>query len=321
MTKDLIRIAIIGAGGMAREHIKAFQGLSGIEVSGIYSRTLKDAQNLATEFNIPKYSDSILELLNAGKINLLVVAVAVTASHDVLFEVLEYGIPILTEKPVGLDLAECENIVLHAKTKKTQLWVGLNRRCYGATLSALSGLKDDPNPRYIEIHDQQDKQDAIDLNIEKRVIENWMYANSIHLVDYARIFARGDISNVEVLDPWRPDEKSCMVSARISFSKGDIVYYKAFWGMPGPWACVITTAKNRWELRPLETAKQQKYGTRTLVDLPTNAIDQTYKAGLHLQASDVVEAIRNGRDPVNVPDGEEALVVTRLVSQVYSTVQ
>ena len=43
----MLKVAIIGAGYMAKEHIKAFQDIKNVQIIGIYSRTYLNAQNLA----------------------------------------------------------------------------------------------------------------------------------------------------------------------------------------------------------------------------------------------------------------------------------
>ena len=42
-----IRIAFVGAGGMAREHGRAFRDIPGVILSGIHSRTRAKAEALA----------------------------------------------------------------------------------------------------------------------------------------------------------------------------------------------------------------------------------------------------------------------------------
>ena len=315
--QDNIKVAVIGAGAMAREHIRAFQAVSGTSVVGITSRTTSRAEALAKEYSIATVAETQSQLLAKGPIDLMVVAVPEYASRAVISEVIDAGIPVLAEKPIGLHLADCLDVVNKAEAAKVPLWVGLNRRCYSSSLAALKGLEDDPNPRFIDVHDQQSRADAIAIGYCSDIVENWMYANSIHLVDYVAAFGRGDIANVLVTDHWQRDAASCVVSAHVSFSSGDIAHYTAVWGQPGPWSCSVTTAKNRWEMRPLEVAKVQKAGTRVLEDVPIDQVDKDFKAVFHFQAQDVVSAVRNGQAANYVPDGAEALRVTRLLAQIY----
>ncbi len=45
------KVSCIGAGYMATEHVKAFGGIKGVQLSGIFSRTLGRAEKLASEYS------------------------------------------------------------------------------------------------------------------------------------------------------------------------------------------------------------------------------------------------------------------------------
>ena len=61
-----------------------------------------------------------------------------------------------------------------------------------------------------------------------------MYANSIHVVDYLRVFGRGKITSVTPVFAWDP-KTSHVVVAKIEFDSGDIGLYEGVWKGPGPW--------------------------------------------------------------------------------------
>ena len=50
-------------------------------------------------------------------------------------------------------------------------------------------LKDINGPRYVEINDQEIINSDVKIK-HPTVIENWMYGNSIHLIDYIDILCR-----------------------------------------------------------------------------------------------------------------------------------
>src|SRR3979411_2370436 len=146
------------------------------------------------------------------------------------------------EKPVGLDLKDGEDIAAAAKSR--QVYVGLNRRYLSSTQAVLADLAGDPAPRFIHVQDQQSLETARRIGHADIVVRNWMYANSIHLIDYFCAFGRGDGTEVTRVAPWRPENPG-IVLAKIAFAGGDIGLYEGIWNGPGPWACTVTTPRRR----------------------------------------------------------------------------
>src|SRR5205823_5851519 len=98
-----IRVAMIGSGSMAPEHIKAFANVPGVTVAGIWNRTRDKAAALAQQFNVPVVATDIADLYAKTKADLAVVAVYETAINPVMKQALVQPWVILMEKPVGLD--------------------------------------------------------------------------------------------------------------------------------------------------------------------------------------------------------------------------
>ncbi|WP_219995545.1 Gfo/Idh/MocA family protein [Cylindrospermopsis raciborskii] len=181
------KVAIVGAGYMADEHIKAFRDIPGVELSGIFSRTYERAMNLAQKWSIPKICCSIDELYKNTRADLVIVAVPELATKSVVQECFRYSWVCLVEKPVGYNLFEAEAISQLAKILGVKAFVALNRRHYSSTLGMLNDLAKNLGPRLIQIQDQQDAIAALKAGQPEEVVANWMYANSIHLIDYLSI--------------------------------------------------------------------------------------------------------------------------------------
>ena len=62
-----IKVAVIGAGYMAQEHIKVFLSINETEVVGIHSRTMSKAQSVAVQFDIPFVAETITDLYEKTK--------------------------------------------------------------------------------------------------------------------------------------------------------------------------------------------------------------------------------------------------------------
>lgn len=311
-----VRVAFVGAGPMAREHVRAFADVPGAELSGIYSRTRSKAQALALEFGIRSVCGSLDELWDVTGHGLVVVAVSVAAARNVCLEVFRHPWSCLIEKPIGYNLEEAEEIATAARRLDRSAFAALNRRHLSSTRALLERINQSGEPRVIQVWDQEDPSAARAAGHPEMVVANWMYANSIHCVDLISILGRGDIVLVEPIVRWIP-ESPRFVAAKVVFSSGDVALYEAIWDGPGPWAVAVTTHSERWELRPLEQASVQLRGSRTPERVPVDDWDKQFKPGLRVQAEAAMIAACGG--PRSLPGLQSAVQTMRLVKAIYAT--
>lgn len=310
----MISVSVIGAGYMAREHIRAFQNVPGVRVKGIYSRTHERAAKLAVEYNIEEVCDSVESLFNKTRSDIVVIAVSELSVRHVCEEVFKFPWISLIEKPPGYDVIDAEKILSVAEGYKSKAFVALNRRHYCSTAAVLNDLKNNDEQRIIHIFDQQDQNQIRQLHKPELVIKNLMYANSIHLIDYFKLFGRGEITEVHPIITWDA-EKPNFVLAQIYFSSGDIGTYHAIWNGPGPWSVTVTTKIKRWELRPLEQAAFQLYGSRKQEIIEIDQIDVQYKPGIFKQAEETIKVLTG--QPHSLPTLKETIESMYLVKAIY----
>jgi predicted dehydrogenase len=307
-------VAIVGAGGMAREHARAFQDVPGVTVAGIHSRTRSRAEALAADLGINAVCDSIDELYERTRADLVVVAVPELAASQVSHACFTYPWTALLEKPAGYNTHDAAVIRDSARAAGRRAFVALNRRSYGSTLTALAALRVDTGPRFIRVLDQQDQSIAIADGQPPEVVANWMYANSIHTIDYLRIFGRGPVQTVEPVLPWDPLRPGVVV-ARVEFETGDVGLYEGVWNGPGPWAVQVTTPSQLWELRPLERAGVQYRGERRLQAVEPDPADEAFKPGFRRQAEAAVLAALGL--PSDCPTIDDALETMHLIRAIF----
>lgn len=311
-----IKIAIIGAGYMAEEHIKAFQEISGVEVFGICSRTKGRAEKLAKTYDIPLVADSIDALyLGAGAV-LAVIAVPELSVNSVCKEVFKFPWTVLIEKPAGYNLEDAVEISAAAELAGRSAYVALNRRHYSSTRKVASEVEGIEEPRIVQVFDQESQVEALKVGQPSKVVENWMYANSIHTIDYLQIFCRGEITNVDHVVRWNADDPR-FVLTKFEYSTGDIGLYQAIWDGPGPWAVTVTTQSKRWEMRPLEHAASQTYGSRESVPFTTHVWDDQFKPGLRLQAEEAIKALKG--KPHALPTLTQGITTMKMLNLVYAS--
>jgi predicted dehydrogenase len=312
--QDICKVAIIGAGAMAHEHLRAFQDVPGVEIAGLYSRTRSRAASLASMHGVTVVCASVAELYERTRAELVVVAVNVSELAVVTCACLEFPWTVLTEKPIGYNLEEAQTVQRVAESKQRRVLVALNRRFLSSTRAALADLKLRDGPRYIRVQDQQSLDQAAASGHPRIVLDNWMYANSIHVIDYLRTFGRGPVKNITPIVPWNPDDPR-IVLAKIEFQSGDLGLYEGIWDGPGPWSVSISTADTRWQLCPLERAGFQTRGERGLQPIEPSRWDQDFKPGFRLQAEMAVNATLG--KPSSAPLLDDAMETMKIIDGIF----
>ena len=308
------KVAFIGAGHMASEHIRAFAGCSNVKLEGIFSRSLHRAKAIADKYPGLNIASSVDELWSVTKANLVVIAVPILACRQVCEEAFRYNWSLLIEKPVGHNLEESRQIELLAKTHNASAYVALNRRFFGSTIKLREKLEAWKGKRLVSILDQEDPATALAAGHPSEVVNNWMFANSIHLIDYFSQFCRGELLETRVLSPWEAECPGPVV-AQLSFSSGDIGLYQAAWNAPGPWSVAVSTQHIRGELRPIEQLSVQYAGERKLQVEAIDPLDQKFKPGLKRQADAAICAVLGTKH--SLPTIEEANKSMGIVSSIY----
>jgi predicted dehydrogenase len=309
-----IRVAFIGAGYMASEHAKVFQALEQAILVGVYSPGREKAIAFASNFSISYVANSIEDLFLKTQADLIIVAVPELETSKVCNEVFKYSWCALIEKPVGLNYQEAKKIAEYAKKLNAEAYVALNRRHYSSTINAMEGLSNKSGERLVVIQDQEDLISAEQFGQPKKVLENWMYANSIHLIDYFQLFCRGKIVSVDSNRKYRAESLD-LVNARLYYDSGDIGIYIGVWNRPGPWSVSITNYEDRWEMKPLEISSVQRYGSRVVEVVEGSKWDIDFKPGLMVQALEAIKATQGLVN--NLPRLEDALESMRLVQCIY----
>jgi predicted dehydrogenase len=309
------KVAFIGAGYMAREHLKAFADVPQVEIVGIHSRTRALAVDLANEMGVPKVFDSVKELYEGTQADLVVITVTELSMNKISQECFKFPWFLLLEKPAGYNVSDAEEILSSAKENNSDVFVALNRRFLSSTRTVYQDLADCKGKRFIRVQDQQNKERALASGQPKLVVDNWMFANSIHAIDYLRFFGRGKIKRVKPTVAWNPDSPGVVVSS-IEFESGDIGLYEGIWEGPGPWAVSINTPEKLWEMRPLEKAKIQLVGEREQKEVQINKWDKIFKPGLRLMAEETIRAVQGYSH--HMPTLSESLETMRLIDAIFN---
>jgi predicted dehydrogenase len=125
------RILMVGAGGVARRHVDVLTGLDfgdSVRVVGVVDPRTTAAASLATGCGARAFSD-ITQALDAVAADAVYICVPPFAHGAPERAVLERGLPMFVEKPVGLDVAAAEDIERRAREAGVVTGTGYHWRC------------------------------------------------------------------------------------------------------------------------------------------------------------------------------------------------
>lgn len=292
MDNKIINVSIIGAGYMAEEYLKILSDLSQFKAIGIYSRNINKCNELKDKYKSLIVYESIENMQVNSKSDLVIVTCSAQSTKTVAYQVTKYSWTILFEKPIGLNFLEYQEINKICIERNSNAYVALNRRYYSSTRKLENMIEKINGPRYINIYDQENIEILKEFNKDEKVIKNWMYANSIHLIDYIDIFSRGNLTELKVLDNWNYKNPT-VVSARLKFDSGDIVNYNAIWNRPAPWEIKISTEEKYFNLSPIEKLCYTNKYSRKIKKVKVDSVDIKYKPGLFFLLEEMYKCINH----------------------------
>ena len=307
--KNKFKIALIGAGYMAEEYLKIFSKKK-IICEAIFSRTSIKSKILKKRYKIKKIYTSLNDLKNDNNINALIIAINEEFLKKILNKLDLNRYRILCEKPIGVNYVETKNII--SKIKNKNIYVSLNRRFYSSNQKAKDLIDKYKGKRLISIRDQQIQ------NFRTKIVnKNLMYCNSVHLIDYINIYARGKLIKIQKLKKFKNKNFSENLT-RLIFSSKDEVLYHCNWNSPGPWSVNIIQKNHSIEMKPLENLVQEKIinDKRIRIFHNKSKIDCEFKPGLFYQVSEFIKMLENkDHKLVNLKD---YFSTVKLIKKIYA---
>jgi myo-inositol 2-dehydrogenase/D-chiro-inositol 1-dehydrogenase len=106
-----LRIGLVGAGGWATEHAKAWNALPGITVTGVCDRVVERAQKLASDLHLDARVYSAADEMAASEpFDIVSIVNDERERSDAAFPFIAAGANLLIEKPIAVDLATADEI-------------------------------------------------------------------------------------------------------------------------------------------------------------------------------------------------------------------
>ncbi len=142
----MIRVAIVGAGGIGRRHAACYHENPHTEVAAICDMVKDLAESAAEPYGCPIFT-SVADLL-ASDVEFDAAGVCTAGEengshhHAPTIELLSAGIPVLGEKPISNNVDEAKEMVVLAKEKGLRYGINLNHRFTPAAARARQWIDD-----------------------------------------------------------------------------------------------------------------------------------------------------------------------------------
>lgn len=126
MSGGQVRIAVVGAGLVGRQHVRAIGACDGAVLAGIVDPA-EWAEDLAGAFGAPHHAD-LAAMLATDRPDGVIVATPNRLHEAQGLACVEAGVPVLVEKPISSDVASAGRLVRAAEAAAVPLLVGHHRR-------------------------------------------------------------------------------------------------------------------------------------------------------------------------------------------------
>jgi len=280
-----MQIWLIGAGQMAQSYARVLKALG--HSFKVIGRGPESAKVFSDNLNHPVETGGVVKALETmGSPDLAIVAVGVADLAKTAVLLVESGTNrILLEKPGGLDLSELRYLDSIVKSNNCSVLIGYNRRFYASVEKAEELILNDGGALSARFEFTEWSHVIRDLKIEHQIKENWLMANSTHVIDLAFFMIGKPLElhhrhsgNLE----WH---KSSARFCGSGVTEKEIIFsYFADWESAGRWGLEVCTRHNRFILSPMEKLDVVRLGTIEAVPVVVDdSLDQEFKPGLFNQ--------------------------------------
>jgi len=229
MSDSTIRFGLIGYGAWGQHHANAISKTAGAKLGAISARSDASVAAAKQAYPAAEVFNDYRQLLSREDLDCVDVVVPSHLHHEIGLAVLNANKHLLLEKPMGISVAECDDLLHLAHEKKRLLAVGHEFRLsslWGRAKQLIDeGFVGDPQYVLIELSRNPYRLGAEGWRYDISRVGNWILEEPIHFFDLARWYlsASGDpVSVVASANSKQPDHPELQdnFSAIVNFPGG-----------------------------------------------------------------------------------------------------
>ena len=121
-----MKVGVIGCGDIAPQHIQVYKHLKDVELVGLCDLNLERAKSLAKRFHVENIFADYWDMFK-GDLDLVDICTPVSTHRKIVSDAAEAVPNILVEKPMALNVAECDKIIKAVNQHGRKLCIGQNQ--------------------------------------------------------------------------------------------------------------------------------------------------------------------------------------------------
>lgn len=336
-------MAIIGYGGMGTwHHMNIKENIDEITVVGAYD--IREEVREKAEKNGIYFYNSLDELLNDEKVDIVLVATPNNFHKELVISSLRSGKNVICEKPVSLSSSELEEMIAVSKETKKLFSVHQNRR-WDKDYSIIKKIVNDNiigKPYFIESRVQGSRRSLDGWRRYKINGGGMVYDWGVHLIDQILNLIPQKITSVDAhLFSVFSEEVDDNFKALLRFENGvsalieiatNCFINQPRWHMScedgtaivQDWDCngkIIKLASDKKMEWTNDIVYTSAGPTRTMAPRPSDTVDEISLPNVDVQWSDyyknIVDVIDNGADLIVKP--EQSLRVAKIIDTIFES--
>ncbi|MDH6522804.1 putative dehydrogenase [Streptomyces sp. SAI-135] len=190
-----MRVGVVGTGRHANNALYPSILEAGLDLVAVCARTPERAASTAARWGAGAHHTSVADMLAAGGLDGVVVAVPPAAYRPILTHCIEAGIPVFCEKPGGQSASELRELAALAAEARTEVVVGYMKRFAPAYQRAreVIGSADFGSPSLAHFTFAMGRVDEYLADLRHYLIDN-----PVHMIDLAR-YLLGEIDEISAV--------------------------------------------------------------------------------------------------------------------------
>jgi predicted dehydrogenase len=122
-----MRVGVIGCGGIAPAHIQVYKSLENVNLVSLCDLNLERAKALASKFRVKKTYGNYFEMFEKEALDLVDICTPASTHSRIVCDAAKDVPAILVEKPMALNVPECDTMIHEVRKHSAKLCIGHNQ--------------------------------------------------------------------------------------------------------------------------------------------------------------------------------------------------